>query len=102
MSYYHSGAEKPCERHKSRILVHQSITDLVKIGINDFLGVKQNCLKYGIGPNFHIKLYRFNRQTKENFIIQTQLQWDLERPLFIEDAVKNELMGKTIRLILNM
>lgn len=97
VSFYRHGQESAFERHRSRVPVdlekHSSVAELKKHLI-DFLGIKEQVQKFGLG-GFALKLYRLAKgKTVENFAIVTEGQWKLEIPNLLSDEGNSELNGK--------
>lgn len=93
VTMYESDHKTVKERFKSRVGIHStSHTNLVAFQrhLVDFLGLKS----FGLG-DFDLKIYRMQMQDKgkaDNFLIQTQCQWDLERQALINSC--GELNGE--------
>ena len=125
---HHTGEEKRKERYKVRIknsCDQPTISEFIK-KITDFLGLKNQAKKFGIGsllpifflPNplpfirllgrlgigsFDVKLYRLATvsQKVENYAISTQQQLlNLELPFLIGSDFESELNGKLLKIYL--
>ena len=99
LAYIERGDEKPIERYKARISVTEDSTkqgiDNFKKHLADFLGLKEQASKLGLG-SFDLKLYRLvkgNGKT-ENYSILTQQQLDLELPQILAGESDSELNGE--------
>jgi len=96
VSFYRAGDEKPFERYKARVLLnqdHQESLNSFERLIIDFLGLKDQAKKFGLGQ-FEIKLFRLARSEgkTENYSIATQQQFKLELPQLITG--ESELNGE--------
>ena len=97
VSFYRHGQEGAVERHRSRVpvdLEKHSIVAELKKHLVDFLGVKEQVRKFGLGA-FALKLYRLVKvKTVENFAIVNDGQWKLEMPKLLSDEGNSELNGE--------
>ena len=99
ISIYRRGEEKPIERYKARISVTADSTrqgiDNFKKHLADFLGLKEQASKLGLG-SFDLKLYRLVKGSgkTENYSILTQQQLDLELPQILAGESDSELNGE--------
>lgn len=82
------------ERIRTRIPVstvkHKLLNEFQK-HIKSFAGIKDHAASLGMG-SFDMKLFRLVSTSSTNFLIQTQSQWDIERPSLIQSS--SELNGK--------
>ena len=82
ISIYRRGEEKPIERYKARISVTEDSTkqgiDNFKKHLADFLGLKEQASKLGLG-SFDLKLYRL---VKGNGKTENCKNWNMERAYF--------------------
>ena len=79
------------ERFRSRIWFRDELKSLsmFKRHLENFLGLKDNARELGVN-SFELKLFRLTKSTgandRQNYVIYTQEQWDMERPLPLESS----------------
>jgi hypothetical protein len=101
VSFYRKGQESVFERHRSRVVIDlekQSNVPTLKKHLIDFLGLKEQAKKFGLGP-FALKLYRLAKapgggKVIENFAIVSDSQWKLEALSLIAEESNSELNGR--------
>ena len=87
------------ERRRSRVCInykeHASVMKFRR-HIITFLGIKEQAHSLGV-PDFALKIFRLqiNNGKGENYLIQTQAQWDLERASLIGSC--GELNGELLQ-----
>ena len=100
ISIFRRRKQKPIERYKARISVTEDSTkqgiDNFKKHLTDFLGLKEQFRKLGLG-SFDLKLYRLvkgNGKTENYSILTQQQQLDLELPQILAGESDRELNGE--------
>ena len=80
------------ERFRSRIWFRDDLKSLATFKrhhLENFLSLKDNARELGVN-SFELKLFRLTKSTGandcQNYVIYTQEQWDLERPLLLESS----------------
>ncbi len=99
LSFYKFGTEDPIYRQKVHVRIPQDIQELAKVKthISEFLGIKDLAMKYDLGHSLDISLFKCQTLMKgkrENFAINTNDQWTLEREDMEKDMQSNELNSK--------
>ncbi|CAB4016083.1 Hypothetical predicted protein [Paramuricea clavata] len=98
VSFYCKDQEGAFEHHRSRVIVDlekQSNVTSLKKHLIDFLGLKEQAKKFGLGP-FALKLYRLAKasgggKAVENFAIVSDSRWKLEAVSLIAEESNSEL-----------
>ena len=76
---------------------HQNLQVFTKF-ITQFCGVKEECLKRGLGDSFEVKLCRLvkDQEGSKAFSINTQEQWEMEMPPLLDSDTATSLQGESL------
>ena len=71
---------------------HQILKSFAKY-VTSFCGIKEECVKRGLGESFEVRLCRLVKDgtSSKAFSINTQEQWDLEMPILADSTTSSLL-----------